>query len=68
MTLRLVLPRVCCVRGRFSRQAIHLGSYTDIHNCLLLASVRTVAGAQGDHPVHLASPQPDKKKRFLDHM
>ena len=40
----------------------------DIHNCLLLASVRTVAGAQGDHPVHLASPQPDKKKRFLDHM
>ena len=27
MTLRLVLPRVCCVRGRFSRQAIHLGGY-----------------------------------------
>ena len=40
----------------------------DIHNCLLLASVRTVAGAWGDRPVHLASPQLGKKKRFLDHM
>ena len=36
----------------------------DIHNCLLLASVRMVAGAWGDRPVHLVSPQPGKRKDF----